>query len=108
MAAPHVVGVAALIVSEFGTKKGKGITMDPVDVERILKETATKTACPNPPLVDYSPIDVAIGLPPGDSALCQGTLERNGFYGDGIVDALAAVKADEDDNHKGRGRGRDH
>jgi lantibiotic leader peptide-processing serine protease len=105
MAAPHVVGVAALIVSEFGSRKGKGITMDPAEVERILKETATKTACPNPPLVDYSQIDVAIGLPPGDSALCQGTLERNGFYGDGIVDALAAVTAGDDGNGRGRGRG---
>jgi lantibiotic leader peptide-processing serine protease len=98
MAAPHVVGVVALIVSEFGSKRGKGIAMDPVDVERILLQTATKTPCPTPALVDYSAIDQAVGLPPGDSALCEGTTEFNGFYGHGVVDALAAVSADEDDD----------
>lgn len=99
MAAPHAVGVVALIISEFGSRKGKGITMDPAKVERILRETATKKACPDPPLVDYTAIDVAVGLPPGDSALCEGTPERNGFYGDGIVDALAAVNDDHGDDH---------
>lgn len=98
MAAPHVVGVVALIVSEYGSKRKKGIKMNPERVERILLRTATKTSCPNPPLVDYSAIDVAIGLPPGATALCEGTPEFNGFYGHGIVDALAAVNADKHDD----------
>ena len=95
MASPHAAGVAALIVSEFGSKRhGKGITMDPVDVERILRQTATKTPCPTPAKVDYT----VIGRPESWNAVCEGTLAFNGFYGSGIVDALAAVSADEDDD----------
>ncbi len=103
MASPHAAGVAALIVSEFGSKsKGRGITMDPIEVERILKHTATHRACPDPPLVDYT----IIGRPASWTALCQGTAEFNGFYGNGIVDALAAVEDDEDhDGHHGRRAG---
>ena len=102
MASPHVAGVAALIVSEHGSKrKGHGITMDPVEVERILKETATDKACPSPPLLDYT----AFGLPADRNALCEGTPEFNGFYGHGIVNALAAVSEDDDhdrrDHHDG-------
>lgn len=98
MASPHAAGVAALIVSEFGDRRRRGITMDPVDVERILTSTATDTPCPDPPLVNYDAIDIAIGLPAGTSkpALCVGDAAFNGFYGHGIVDALAAVEADED------------
>ncbi len=96
MASPHVAGVAALIVSEHGSKRrGKGITMDPIEVERILKETAADTACPNPPLLDYTPS----GLPASRNALCEGTPEFNGFYGHGIVDALAAVRFDDENDH---------
>ena len=103
MASPHVAGVAALIVSEFGSKRhGKGITMDPAEVERILRETATNTPCPNPPLVDYT----VIGRPASWNALCVGTPEFNGFYGSGIVDALAATSAEEDHHgHGGNGGG---
>src|SRR4051794_24433070 len=39
MASPHTVGVAALIVSQFGTKKGDRIVMSPNDVQRILYRT---------------------------------------------------------------------
>ena len=86
MAAPHVAGVAALIVSEYGVKRRGGITMDPVKVERILKASAMDVPCPDPPLVDYTP-NGSDGL----TALCEGTPDFNGFYGHGIVDALAAV-----------------
>ena len=101
MASPHVAGVAALIVSEYGSKRhGNGITMDPVEVERILKETATDTACPTPALVDYP----VIGESEIPDALCEGTAQFNGFYGHGIVDALAAVTSDD---HHDRGHGHD-
>ena len=48
MASPHAVGVAALIVAEYGKrdKRNGGVTMDPAQVERILKRTATDHACP--------------------------------------------------------------
>ena len=102
-AAPHAAGVAALIVSESGSKRhGRGITMDPAEVERILKETATDVPCPSPPLVDYT----ANGSP-GLTALCEGTPDVNGFYGNGIVDALAAVDDDHDRDHRGRDGDRD-
>ncbi len=100
MAAPHAAGVAALIVSEHGSKRhGKGITMNPTEVERILKETAADVPCPSPPLVDYTP-NGSDGL----TALCVGTPQFNGFYGDGVVDALAAVSDDDDDDDDDRHR----
>ena len=86
MAAPHAVGVAALIVSTFGHRDAKrgGLTLDPRTTDRILRQTATKTPCPVPPLFDYPE-------PNSVDALCEGTIEHNGFYGDGIVNALSAV-----------------
>jgi lantibiotic leader peptide-processing serine protease len=91
MASPHVVGVVALIVSEYGHTdphhKG-GLTLDPAQVQRILYRTATPHACPNPRLVDYTPI----GRPADWNATCAGGQGFNGFYGHGIVDALNAVR----------------
>jgi lantibiotic leader peptide-processing serine protease len=89
MASPHAAGVAALIVSQYGTADlvHGGLTMDPTAVREILRETATDTACPTPPLVDYT----LVARPASWNALCEGSAEYNGFYGDGIVNALAAV-----------------
>jgi subtilisin family serine protease len=92
MASPHAAGVAALIVSEFG-KKDKvhgGLTLAPETVKRILKESATDHACPDPRLVDYT----IVGRPASWNAYCDGDEDYNGFYGSGIVDALGAVKFD--------------
>ncbi|MEP7203168.1 MAG: S8 family serine peptidase [Ilumatobacteraceae bacterium] len=96
MASPHAAGVAALIVSEFGKRDrhNGGLKMDPDKVERILRRTATDHACPDPPTFSY----VDVGRSPSFDATCVGDAERNGFYGDGIVDALSAV----DDDHHGR------
>jgi subtilisin family serine protease len=83
MAAPHVTGVAALAVAQFGTPDGKGgVGLAPAEVERLLRTTATDTPCPaqNPFVYTNLPSPV----PP---ALCEGTPQLNGFYGDGIVDA---------------------
>jgi subtilisin family serine protease len=75
MAAPHVAGVAALIVSHFGDPlPGGGMTMDPADVEARLFESATPHACP------AAPTNCEDG--PGDF---------NGFYGHGIVNAMNAL-----------------
>ena len=52
-----------------------------------MKQTTTKTACPVPPLVDYTPV----GRPAEFNALCVGNTNKNGFYGRGIVSALGAV-----------------
>ncbi len=89
MASPHAVGVAALIVSEFGKgqRHGSGRTMDPAKVERILRDSATDVACPAP-VISY----INVGRPASFDAPCVGTAERNSIYGDGIVNALAAVE----------------
>jgi lantibiotic leader peptide-processing serine protease len=86
MASPHAVGVAAVIVSEFGKrdKKMGGLELQPRKTERILRETAREHACPTPNPTEFG-------------ALCEGGPEYNGFYGFGIVDALSAATAEDDD-----------
>jgi lantibiotic leader peptide-processing serine protease len=88
MASPHAAGVAALIVSRYGhpDRPGRGWTLSPRRTERILKATAEDTPCPSPPTLVYPDPDLE-----GLSATCEGTLERNGFYGFGVVDAMSAV-----------------
>ena len=90
MASPHAVGVAALIVSQFGHRDGKKgqLGMDPNKVEKILKRTATDHACPVPALISYADV----GRGPEFDALCEGNARFNSIWGNGIVDALAAVK----------------
>ncbi|HEU0132098.1 MAG TPA: S8 family serine peptidase [Mycobacteriales bacterium] len=91
MAAPHVSGVVALIVSQFGHKDGKnkgGLTMKPAHVEEVLFGSATPHACPDPAAFSYVPYGRSW------TNTCEGTTEFNGFYGHGIVDALGAVTYD--------------
>jgi subtilisin family serine protease len=88
MASPHATGVAALIISQFGTADATGITMDPAEVQQRLEESAADTPCPAENPFEYP------GLPDEFTAVCEdppdpGTF--NGFFGHGIVDALAAV-----------------
>ncbi|MCP2166743.1 S8 family serine peptidase [Goodfellowiella coeruleoviolacea] len=95
MAAPHATGVAALIVSQYGTadKDRPGtLTMAPDKVEKVLRGTATKRACPVPPTVSYA----NVGRPAEFDATCEGTEKFNGFYGSGIVDAYGAVTRGKD------------
>jgi subtilisin family serine protease len=79
MAAPHVTGVAALVVSKNGVPDPAhpgGLTMAPDAVERALVASAHETACPVPAL---------------PTAPCEGSPSFNGYYGNGIVDAVAAL-----------------
>jgi subtilisin family serine protease len=90
MAAPHATGVAALIISQFGTADATGVTLDPVAVRQRLEESATDTPCPATNPFDYP------GLDPTYTAGCEDPPDSgsfNGFYGHGIVDALEAVSA---------------
>ncbi|GAA5083103.1 subtilisin family serine protease [Thermocatellispora tengchongensis] len=93
MASPRAAGVAALIVSKYGVRDREhgGKTLSPAFVETVLKATATKTACPNPPAFTYTR-----HLPNGTTAtathVCEGGKFRNGFYGSGIVDALKVAR----------------
>ena len=88
MASPHAVGVAALIVSEYGRGFFGDISLNPATTQQILEGTATDHACPEPRLHSYADK----GRPPSFDALCVGTPAFNGFYGHGIVDALRAVQ----------------
>jgi len=79
MAAPHVTGIAALVVSQHGEADPQHpgqLTMAPDAVERALTGSAHETACP------------ITALP---TAPCEGSASFNGYYGNGIVDAAAAL-----------------
>jgi subtilisin family serine protease len=82
MASPHATGVAALIVSELGKRdrKAGGLTLNPNRTEQVLRRSAREHACPVPNPTEFG-------------ALCEGSRRYNGFYGHGIVDALAAVSS---------------
>ncbi|HEY1105083.1 MAG TPA: S8 family serine peptidase [Agromyces sp.] len=94
MASPHAVGVAALIVSQYGKVDPKtghtGKTLDPATVEQILLGTATAKDCPVPADFTYTR-----HLPAGNTVTathtCEGDGSPNGFYGAGIVNALHAI-----------------
>jgi lantibiotic leader peptide-processing serine protease len=89
MAAPHAVGVAALIVAEYGRRdrSNPGLTLNPDRTERILKRTATDTPCPAQNPFTYPDNPAGVG-----PALCEGNAAFNGFYGEGIVNADRAVR----------------
>ncbi|MBQ0915860.1 S8 family serine peptidase [Streptomyces sp. RM99] len=75
MASPHVAGVAALIKSTHPHAS-------PAMVKALLYAQADATACTEPYDID------------GDGkvdAVCEGSKNRNGFYGWGMADALDAV-----------------
>jgi subtilisin family serine protease len=88
MASPHVTGVVALIVSEYG-KNGShnSFGLAPDKARKILLDSAQRRACPTPRLQSY----VNEGRSTEFDALCEGPRTFNGFYGNGIVDAYAAV-----------------
>ena len=87
MASPHASGVAALIVSEYGKYRGGKVSMKPAKVRNVLEGTAFAIPCPEPRTVDY----LDEGRDATFTATCEGDLEFNGFYGNGAVDAWAAV-----------------
>jgi subtilisin family serine protease len=89
MASPHATGVAAIIVAQRGRRDPVhgGLTFAPDRLESILRRTATDTPCPLQEPFTYP------GFPgPPFDAVCEGTPAFNGFYGDGIVNALAASR----------------
>jgi subtilisin family serine protease len=88
MASPHVAGVVALIIQAHGTPDGAGgFDLAPDAVYDILTRTASNTACPDPALLDYT----QEGRPASWNATCTGTPDVNSNYGEGIVNAAAAV-----------------
>ncbi len=88
MASPHATGVVALIIQAHGTPDGSGgFDLAPDTVYGILTSTASDTPCPDPALLDYT----QEGRPASWNATCVGTAAYNSNYGEGIVNAAAAV-----------------
>jgi subtilisin family serine protease len=88
MASPHTTGVVALIIEAHGTPDGAGgFDLDPDTVYDILTSRASDTPCPDPALLDYT----QEGRPASWNATCVGTADVNSNYGEGIVNAAAAV-----------------
>ena len=91
MAAPHVAGVAALIISRFGNlsspQNGK---MRPDQVMALLDQTADPQPCPTflPPTYESF---FGVGTESGQFYACQGGSGYNSWYGNGQVNALKAV-----------------
>ncbi len=77
MAGPHVAGVAALLKSAHPTAT-------PAQLQRMLKEQATKASCPTQV---YDSTGTLI-----DATTCESKWGQTGYYGYGVVDALKAVK----------------
>jgi subtilisin family serine protease len=86
MASPHAVGVAALIVSQWGRpdRVHGGKTLAPWATELFLKATAIRKPCPVPATYEYPAFD-------GLTKTCEGSYWHNGFYGAGVTDAQNAV-----------------
>jgi subtilisin family serine protease len=88
MASPHVAGVAALIVEAKGTHaRHGGLALDPAVVAAVLAGSAEDHACPAGGVEIYTDEE----RPPEYNAVCEGTTDFNGLYGEGIVDAVGAV-----------------
>ena len=87
MAAPHATGVVALIVGRWGHRDWRlgGMALTPWVSERHLIRSAADHACPVP-VYDYPDRDETY------TSACEGPARDNGWYGDGVVDALAAVQ----------------
>jgi subtilisin family serine protease len=87
MAAPHAAGVAALIVSRFGSSNGRNGEMAPGKVQAFLEQTSDPQPCPLALPAGY----LAVTRPSGDPQECQGGFGNNGWYGRGQVNAFSAV-----------------
>ena len=80
MAAPHVAGVAALIISQTGMKGGA--------VAAALQQATNPLPC----LDTSQPIQRQLpGFNSEAPQTCTGGLNHNSFYGSGEIDALQAV-----------------
>ncbi|MGN6561085.1 MAG: S8 family peptidase [Thermomicrobiales bacterium] len=91
MAAPHVTGVVALIVSQYGTPSLRHpgrLELPPARVERILLATTTPQACPAQNPVTYPGVS---GQASAFAAHCDGDTNHNSFFGAGLVNARQAV-----------------
>jgi lantibiotic leader peptide-processing serine protease len=88
MAAPHVTGLAALVISRFGDSNSpQNGHMSPGAVASRIQQTADPTPCPD----DFAPYEPFPSVSNGAPQTCTGGLGNNSWYGKGIVNALSAV-----------------
>jgi lantibiotic leader peptide-processing serine protease len=89
MASPHVAGVAALVISRYGSsgspQNGK---LRPNQVKALLTQTADPQPCPEEFPAGYLAV---LGVNSGAVQQCQGGPAYNSWYGNGEVDAFNAV-----------------
>jgi lantibiotic leader peptide-processing serine protease len=88
MASPHAAGVAALIISRYGSASSPNGKMRPGQVAAYMQQTADPQACPTtlpPGYLDFT------GINSGAVQQCQGGPGYNSWYGNGEVDAFNAV-----------------
>jgi lantibiotic leader peptide-processing serine protease len=89
MAAPHVAGVAALIISRYGDSSSpQNGKLRPGQVAALISQTADPQACPDTLPPGYL---ATTGVNSGAVQQCQGGPGHNSWYGNGQADALAAV-----------------
>jgi subtilisin family serine protease len=82
MAAPHVAGVAALIISQLGH-------MSAGSVQAIIRNTADSLNCPaDPSIYSFFP-----AVDNGAPQTCTGGQGHTSFYGAGQVNAMKAIQA---------------
>jgi subtilisin family serine protease len=96
MASPHVAGVAALIISRFGDAKNpQNGKMRPDQVKAYIDQTADPQPCPTElpgaPTPGGRAYSSFLGANSGLPQTCQGGPGYNSWYGNGQVNAFAAV-----------------
>lgn len=91
MASPHVAGVAALVISQFGTANGQK-KLSPNQVTAFIDQTADPQPCPSTlPTTPFDYQTFFTGVNSGLPQVCQGGTGSNSWYGNGQVNALRAV-----------------
>ena len=89
MASPHVAGVAALIVSRYGSSSSpQNGKLRPGQVAALLQQTADPQDCPSTLPPGYATF---VGSQSGTPQSCQGGPGHNSWYGNGQADAFNAV-----------------
>ena len=90
MASPHVAGVAALIISEFGNLNSPNGKMSPGAVEAYIRQTADPQPCPS--AAEQAALSASFpSLDTGGPQVCQGGTDYNSWYGAGQLNAFSAV-----------------
>ena len=96
MAAPHVTGVAALILSRFGNQRGEDDENGNKTgkLRRLIDLSTDPIACPSATVqAEYAFFPSANNDAP---QTCTGTPRFNSWYGHGQINALKAVTGGED------------